>query len=96
MIFLGFVDRGHIAVCRVAHLVRGCGFDELPESTAHRGTTVNDKESGPVSAGHRHEKLLRFAAKKQYGNLRFFILRLWTLEPVVRYHPAVSIGNPTH
>lgn len=51
-ILLGFVNRGRIAVYRIAHPVRGCGFDERPESTAHGGAIVNDKESGPAQAGH--------------------------------------------
>jgi len=37
-----FVNRGCIVVYRVADLVGGCGFDKLPDSTAHRGTLVND------------------------------------------------------
>src|SRR6266699_860923 len=53
-----FVDHGHIVVYRVAHFVGGCGFDELPNSTAHGGTVVNNKESGPVCAGHGGDKLL--------------------------------------
>ena len=43
-----FVDRGHIVVHRVAHLVGRCGFDEKPHSTAHGRTVVNNKESGPL------------------------------------------------
>jgi hypothetical protein len=35
----------------------------MPQSTAHGGTVVNNKESGPVRTGHRGEKLLRFFAK---------------------------------
>ena len=52
MILTRFVDRGRIVVYRVAHPVRGCDFDELPNSTAHDGTIVNNKDSRP---GHGRE-----------------------------------------
>src|SRR5438034_8872736 len=52
-----FVDHGHIVVYRVAHFVGGCGFDELPNSTAHGGTVVNNKESGPVCADRKSTRL---------------------------------------
>ena len=60
-----FVDRGHAIVYCVPHLVGRCGFDELPNSTAHRGTIVNDEQSGPGLAGHRREKLLRCLRQNQ-------------------------------
>jgi hypothetical protein len=70
-----FVERGHAIVYRVAHLVGGCSFDELPNSTAHGGTVVNNKESGPTRAGHRgREKIPRFVAKKQYEYVYFSAL----------------------
>src|SRR5947208_15830853 len=58
-----FVDHGHIVVYRVANFVGGCGFDELPNSTAHGGTVGNNKESGTVCAGDGGDKLLPFGAK---------------------------------
>ena len=54
-----FVDRGHAIAYCVAHLVGRCGFDELPHSTAHGGTVVDNEESGPARAGHGRENLLR-------------------------------------
>lgn len=60
---LRFVDRRCIVVYRGAHFVGGRGFDELPKSTAHGGTIVNNKESGSAFAGHRREKLLRFVTR---------------------------------
>ena len=58
-----FVDRGHAIAYSVAHRVGRCGFDEMPNSTAHAGTVVHNEESGPVLAGHRREKLLPRSAK---------------------------------
>jgi len=66
------VDRGHAIVYCDAHLVRRCGFDEMPNSTARGGTVVNYKESGPALAGHRREKLLRRAAKNNSTEIRIF------------------------
>src|SRR5947199_9597180 len=67
-----FVDHGHIVVYRVAHFVGGCGFDELPNSTAHGGTVVNNKETGPVCAGRGGDKLLPVVAK---NNTEFRLFR---------------------
>ena len=61
--FRGFLERGRATVNRVAHLVGSCGFDEILKSTAHGGTVVDNKESGPVRAGHKREKLLRLVGK---------------------------------
>jgi len=58
-----FVDRGHAIDYSITHLVGRCGFDEMSNSTAHGGTVVNNKESGPALAGHRRGKLLRYASK---------------------------------
>ena len=58
-----FVDGGRVVVHRVAHFVGGCGFDELPNSTAHNGMVVNNKESGTTRAGHGRGNLLRFVSK---------------------------------
>jgi len=66
------VDCGHAIVYCVAHLVGRCGFDEMPNSTAHGGTVVNNKESGPALAGHTREKLLRCAAKNNSTEIRIF------------------------
>jgi len=58
-----FVDRGRAIVHCVAHFVWGCGLDEIPNRTAHGGTVVDNKESGPVHAGHWSGKLLRLSAQ---------------------------------
>ena len=61
--FRGFLDRGRAIVCRPAHFVVGCDFDELSKSTAHGGTVVHNKQSGLARNGHKREKLLRFVAR---------------------------------
>ena len=58
-----FSDRRNAIVYRVAHFVGSRDFDEIPNSTAHGGTVVDKKESGPTRAGHRGKKLLRLVAK---------------------------------
>ena len=63
MILDRFMDRGRVVVYRVAHLVVRCGFDEKPNSTAHGGTVVNNKESGPARAGHGRENYYRAPRK---------------------------------
>ena len=75
-----FLDRQHAIVNRVAHLVGRRDFDEIPNSTAHGGTVVNNNESGPARAGHRGERLLRFFAEKQYGNSYFFASKWQTIK----------------
>jgi hypothetical protein len=55
------VDCGHTIVYCVAHLVGRRGFDEIPNSAAHGGTVVNNKESG--GPDHAREKVLRLVAK---------------------------------
>ena len=67
-----FVDRGHIVVYGVAHLAGRSCFDETLKSTAHGGTVVNNKESGPARAGHGRENLLRRAAKNNSTEIRIF------------------------
>ena len=57
-------------VYSVAHFVGGCSFDELPNSTAHGGTVVNNKESGSARTGHQSEKLLLFIAKNNSRETR--------------------------
>jgi hypothetical protein len=67
-----FVDRGHAITYCVARLVVRCGCDEMPNSTAHGGTVVNNKESGPGLAGPRRGKLLRCAPKNNSTEIRVF------------------------
>ena len=84
-----FVDHGHIVVYRIAHFVGGCGFDELPNGTAHGGTVVNNKESGPVCAGHGGDKLLPFVAK---NNTDF---RICSAEFPPRLHSTLNYDAAT-
>jgi len=55
-------DRRSAIIYRVAHSEGGRNFDEILNGTAHGGTVVDKKESGPAFA-HRNKKLLRFAPK---------------------------------
>ncbi len=69
--FRRFLDRGHAIVYRPAHFVGGCDFDEIPNSTAHGGTVVHNKESGLARMGHKREKLLWLVARNNTEMLIF-------------------------
>lgn len=89
-------DRRSAIIYRVAHSEKGCNFDEIPKGTAHGGTVVDKKESGPAFA-HRNKKATTVRTQKQYGNSYFSALKRpseWQLANLCRPELCVVSSFP--
>ena len=93
--FRRFLDRGRAIVYRAAHFVGGCRFDEIPNSAAHGGTLVHNEQSGPARAGHKREKILRFAAKHNM-KIRIFPSRCASKKHGARQGSSASPAAQPH
>src|SRR5215467_8328203 len=56
MVFFCCLNGGEAVVGFIA-AVRGSGFKKASDGTAHGGTIVNDKDSGPAFGGHSVSEL---------------------------------------
>ena len=79
-------DRRSAIIYRVAHSEGGCNFDEIPNGTAHGGTVVDKKESGP-SFAHRVKKGYYGSPPKTIRKFVFF--RLDAVPEIV----SVTVGK---